>query len=84
MMAEICRAKVRSIAVAAQQERIPLPEGWLAAYARAQQTEIAGYARGPAEPNGPPAHGDLQRAAEAALKALAESPPDDTVERKGP
>ncbi|MEI6150172.1 MAG: HEAT repeat domain-containing protein, partial [bacterium] len=84
MMAEICRAKVRSIAVAAQQERIPLPEGWLAAYARAQQTEIAGTARGPAEPNAPPAHGDLQRAAEAALKALAESPPDDTVERKGP
>ena len=73
MIVEIYRAKLRSVAVAARQEGIALPPGWLAEYEKAEHAAIAGLARGPAQPHGPPAYADLQRAAEAALKDLGES-----------
>jgi hypothetical protein len=70
LVAEIYRAKLRSVAAAARQEGIPLPPGWLAEYEKAERAVIVGLARGPAEPNGPPADADRQRAAAAALKEL--------------
>ena len=72
--AEIYRAKLRSVAVAARQEGILLPPSWLADYEKAERAVIAGLARGPAEPNGPPVNEDRQRAAAVALKELGIAP----------
>jgi hypothetical protein len=76
LVVEIYRAKLRSVAVAARQEGIPLPPGWLVEYEKAERAVIAGLARGPAEPNSPSAYADLQRAAGAALKELGTAPPE--------
>jgi len=74
MVVEIYRAKLRSVVVAARQEGIPLPPAWLAEYEKAERAAITGLARGPAEPHGPSAAADRQRAAVAALKELGIAP----------
>jgi plasmid stabilization system protein ParE len=75
----VASAKLRSVAVAARQEGITLPPEWLAQYEKAQQADIADLVRGPAQPDGPAANAELQRAAEKALKALTASPKPGTT-----
>lgn len=67
MITEIYRAKLRSVEVAARQDKIPLPPEWLAAYAKGQRAAISALMQSP-EP-------DLRRAAETALKDIADGRP---------
>lgn len=61
-IAAIYQARVRSVAVAANQDGITLPSGWLADYEKEQQAAIAALAQGP--------DGDLRRVASLALEQL--------------
>jgi hypothetical protein len=62
MMAQICRAKLRSVVVSAGQEGITLPPEWLVEYRKEQYAAITVLAQA--------SDSDLRHAADAALKDL--------------